>query len=300
MKDVVKTSKPYVNAEGKLVVRRRRRKNYSLYYLLTFLFVAAVMFVLSRTLLFNIEEFTVEGDDIYSAKELAEAAGIEEGDNMFSLSLAKLEDKIRTELTYVESVSIKRKLPDTLCFEITKANAVMCAEYSGQYAVLSSKGKVLESRLTSPISGIPAVTGLELSEVKDGENAESLDNSKLGIALNLANCISDIGFENIGLIDISDRANIKLSYDGRIEIDFGTSLDYEYKLKYIKELVTVNLNRLSEGKVIYHSQTAGASFIKSEDLENSDDTQSDEDTGSENTEDGGDTQEDNQTEEESQ
>ena len=56
-----------------------------------------------------------------------------------------------------------------------------------------------------------------------------------------------------------------LGYEGRIDVEFGSSLDYEYKLRYIKAIAD-ELDPAITGRIIYHSASAGASFVTDEDL----------------------------------
>ena len=116
MKDVVKTN-PNKNAPK----RRRRRRNLSLYYLLMFLFVAAVLFILSRTVLFNIKQYNVSGNMRYSTDQILTAGNLKVGKNMYNLDLDKTEQAIKKTLIYVEDVTLKRDLPDTLHVIVTEA-----------------------------------------------------------------------------------------------------------------------------------------------------------------------------------
>lgn len=263
MKDVVKTN-PNKNAPK----RRRRRRNLSLYYLLMFLFVAAVLFILSRTVLFNIKQYNVSGNMRYSTDQILTAGNLKVGKNMYNLDLDKTEQAIKKTLIYVEDVTLKRDLPDTLHVIVTEAVEFACCEYEGnRYCVISRGGRYLETEQPYKREELMMVTGLDLKGVALGEDMDSHDENKLEIIFDLFDAIDKTCPDMITYIDITDRTNIKMGYNGRIDIDFGSSLDYEYKLRYITAIIEENLDPEAAGKIIYHSSAAGASFISAADLE---------------------------------
>ncbi len=267
MKDVVKTNveKPAATRPG---TKHRRRRNLSLYYLLIFIICVLVLFILSRTVLFNINEYDVSGVGRYTVEQILEAGNLKIGKNMYNLNLDNIEERIKDKLIYVESVELQRKLPDKLIVTVTEATAYACCEYdNGRYCIISRGGRYLETEQLTKREDLIMITGMELTGVALGEDFESKDENKERIILELLSTTHELCPDKISYIDITDRTNIKLGYDHRIDIEFGSSLDYEYKLKYIVAIIEENLKPTDTGLLIYHSAQAGASFISSQDLE---------------------------------
>lgn len=263
MKDVVKSAPP-APRDGR---PRRRRRNMSLYYLMLATICIIIFLILSRTILFNIREYEVVGNSVYSADRILEAGGLRIGRNMYGINLEKTAEKIEDSLIYTEEVTLRRKLPDKMIVEVTEAEAAACCEYEGsRYAVITRAGRYLETEQLGARAGLILVTGMELTNVALGEAFESHDEAKKTILLNLLDSIHDTCDGSITSIDITDRTNIELVYDNRITVDFGSSLDYEYKLLYITTLIEDNLTPDAEGRIIYHSAAAGASFIEKDSL----------------------------------
>lgn len=264
MKDVVRTAGQAQNSGRP----RRRRRNMSLYYLTLFLICALIFLVLARTILFNIDEYEVTGNSIYSAEAILDAGNLRQGRNMYGINLKKTEEKIKEKLIYVEDVKLKRKLPDRFIVEVTEATAFACCEYEGsRYAIITKNGRYLETEQLGARAGLIQIKGLELKNVAIGNDFESADETKKTIILELMESIDEVCGGKITAIDITDRTNITMTYDDRIEIDFGSSLDYDYKLRYITAIIEDNLEPDAVGTVIYHSSAAGASFISKEDME---------------------------------
>lgn len=264
MRDVIKTTDA---GRGTAPRRRRRRRNLSLYYLLIFSACALILFVLSRTVLFRINEYQVTGNSKYTVTQILSAGDLYTGKNMFSMNLEKLAKRIKTALIYVDDIKIKRKLPDKLILEVEEADAYACCEYEeNRYAIISRNGRYLETEQLSPRTEIIQVYGLQLKDVALGNDFISEDENKITILMNLfktidANCPGKISY-----IDITERSDIVMGYDNRIDIEFGSSLDYEYKLRYITTIIEGSLEPNAKGKIIYHSAAAGASFITDEGL----------------------------------
>lgn len=263
MKDVVKTSAP---ARGGAVRRRRRKRNLSLYYLLIFTVSALILFVLSRTVFFRINEYQVIGNSRYSAAQILTAGNLSTGKNMYNVNIGKTEQNIMDTLIYIENISLRRKLPDKMIITVEEAEPFACFRYEGaRYAVVSRSGRYLETEQASPRNELLQVYGMDLTGVSLGKKLESKDANKINILNDLLDAIDETCPGRISYIDITDRTDIMLGYEGRIDVEFGSSLDYEYKLRYIKAIVD-ELDSGECGRIIYHSASAGASFITDEDL----------------------------------
>ncbi len=200
--------------------KKNRRKKIIIRAILGIIFLC-VGIVLALTLFFNINKIVVSGDKIYSDKEVIDACGVETGDNLIFLSKTSLNEKISTELAYVGSAKIKRRLPSTLEIVITKTDAYMAVASDGYYILLDRQGKVLEKDLETVGEDIVLANLGEISSVKVGETIE-LKEKKIFTKLNsvLTSC-ENVGITDITAIDLSNIYNIKLIYQGRITLELG-------------------------------------------------------------------------------
>ena len=263
MRDVVKSSAP---VRGGNVRRRRRKRNLSLYYLMIFIISALVLFILSRTVLFRINEFEITGNEKYSAAQILSAGNLATGKNMYNVNTDKTERRIMETLIYIENISVKRKLPDKMIITVEEAEPFACCRYEGErYAVVSRSGRYLETEQASARTELLQIYGMDLTGVSLGKQLESKDPNKVNIVNDLLDAIEKNCPGKITYIDITDRTDIMLGYEGRIDVEFGSSLDYEYKLRYIKAIAD-ELDPDITGRIIYHSASAGASFVTDEDL----------------------------------
>lgn len=156
--------------------KRRRGRFSGLYKVLSILIVAAAV-VLACVVFFRVNSVTVEGNVRYTAEEIIEASGIRTGDNLVALSRSRVSAAICTQLPYVESVSIRKALPDGVVLKVTERVAAATVESAEGRWLISAQGKLLEKDNGS-IQAM-AITGLTAAgpypggmiQVAEGEEA---------------------------------------------------------------------------------------------------------------------------------
>lgn len=100
---------------------RRRRGRFGFFYKLLSVLLVAAALTTACVVFFRVNNITVIGNSRYTVQEVIEASGIQQGDNLITLSPSRVAARIRLRLPYVSSVSIRRALPDTVVLEIEDA-----------------------------------------------------------------------------------------------------------------------------------------------------------------------------------
>lgn len=200
--------------------QKNRRKKIIIRTLIGIIFLC-VGVILALTLFFNINKIVISGDKVYSDKEIVDASGVNMGDNLIFLSKTALNEEISSELAYVGSVKIKRRLPSTLEIIVTKTDAYMAVASDGYYILLDRNGKVLEKDLETVGENIVLANLGEINSIEVGKTIV-LKEEKVFTKLNdvLTEC-ENVGITEITTIDLSDIYNIKLIYQGRITLELG-------------------------------------------------------------------------------
>lgn len=193
---------------------------------------------LSVTLFFKLAEVAVENDSRYSDELIIETAELRQGTNLFLINRGQVARKICNELTYVKNVDIDIRLPSTIVIRTTPDKAEMAMELGGSYLLLSESARVLESSLVMP-GNIPMIDGAELKNVEMGREAEFEDAGKIKTAQEIIKQAKKLGLEGkITEINVNDMYQVKLVYEGRINVELGTHTDMEYKIKLMKKAVS--------------------------------------------------------------
>ena len=106
--------------------KRRRYKKRGrfgfLYKMLSVIAIVAAVFM-GATVFFRVERVEVTGNIRYDAAQIEQASGVVHGDNLFRLNKYDTAARIRRTLPYVESVNIRRRLPDTLVLNVNECIA---------------------------------------------------------------------------------------------------------------------------------------------------------------------------------
>ena len=123
--------------------RRRRGRFRGLYKLLSVLLVAAAV-VLACVVFFRVNSVEVTGNARYTAAEVIKASGIQMGDNLIALPRSRVSASICAQLPYVESVSIRKALPDGVVLSVTERVAAASVESAEGRWLVSAQGKLLE------------------------------------------------------------------------------------------------------------------------------------------------------------
>ena len=63
-------------------------------------------------------------------------------------------------------------------------------------------------------------------------------------------------------IDITDRLNIKFTYQDRIDVELGGSSDMEYKIKFIKAAIEDKTDESFTGKIIMRGKNSASIIPK--------------------------------------
>lgn len=245
--------------------KKRRKRNLTLHYILVLILVIAVGTVLSLTVLFNITAVEVSGDVPYEAQMIIDCSNIRNGDNLLRTKTKKAEDKILQQLVYIDTVHIKKILPSKILIQVTRSEPFANLEYDGKFLLISKKGKILESR-REPEEGLFMIKGYEPVSVSVGSVLTSEDKAKDKLLDTIYTELENIKIDKNMEIDITDRYNIKLLYDGRINIELGSQNDIEYKIRYAKTVIDTKIPEKKTGTLFMLGEDR-ASFVEKSDLE---------------------------------
>ena len=222
--------------------RNRRRRRGSLGPLLRVLSVllTAVAVVAALTLFFKVDQVVVSGNSRYSAEEIIEVSGVEQGDNLILMDKYHIAEKLYTELPYITEVRINRKLPDVLMVEVVETQAVAAIKGGSSTWLMDSGGKLLEVVSASmpkkyiTLEGLTAETPATSGKLKLGEESP-ISAQRL---LELVQALKQWGMlEKTTSLDASDPDYMVLSYDGRFQVEMFYDADFDFKLNCLQAAV---------------------------------------------------------------
>ncbi len=222
--------------------KRKRKKNYTLHYILIFVLIVVTGFTLSVTVFFNTQKIIVEGVQNQTPQQIVEYTQVELGDNLFRINLGEISDGILKQTVDLDDVIIDRKLPDTLLIKLVPSQA-QAAVYNGQqYFIVSTGGRIIEQ--VENLSDYPelfVISGIALSNsflgdfITENEQYQSIQKILQGM--------EEREISPVSALEIDSNNEIKVCYENRVTIYLGNMLNLNYKLDCIKQVIDERIHK---------------------------------------------------------
>ena len=198
--------------------------------------VAAV--VLGVAIFFQVNEVQVQGNTIYSAEQIAEASGVEVGDNLLMVNRAAVVGGVQAQLPYVQRVSVGRILPDTVVIKIQESEIAGLIEADvGSKWYINTEGRILGSSVDGFQGQIIELTGFTVTAPVAGQQAVASADMEENMTAALA-VLSEM--EGSGLIEKVTGINAEKSFDIHLycgeqyDILLGGTDELDYKVWYLQ------------------------------------------------------------------
>jgi len=216
--------------------------------------VLALLFGMS--IFFKVKTVTVIGNAKYTAWDIREASGIQDGENLLTISEPRISNNIKSKLPYVDYIRVGIKLPDTVKIEIVELDVVYAVEAEdGSWWLIRSDGgivektnsadaqqhtKILGVKIAQPVSGGQAVAMQHQQSTEDGETVPVtvLASEQLQTAVNIAQFLEDSGvIGEVASIDVTNPGDLELWYGSRYQVTLGDAMELGYKIKSMKSAI---------------------------------------------------------------
>ena len=211
--------------------RRAPRRHSSVGALVSFfLVVVALIFVMS--VLFRVNNISVEGNTHYTDEEIIRAIDIEEGDNLFFFDRFAALSRVFAKLPYIEEITIERALPDRVIIEVIESKALAYIPLGDENWTIDHNCKVLGKTAEGEETGLLKVEGLSPGTLLIGEQLTMSDGSTEPVEYltEVLYQIQERGlYSNISGVDFSDLSNVQFSYGGKYAVYLGGNSNIEYK-----------------------------------------------------------------------
>lgn len=244
-KKPIKNSKKikHVNNKNKLTkeqeIKKINRKKVIISFIVLLIICCAGCIYFLTTPIFNISNIEITGNNKNSIETYISLTKIElNSTNIFAITKNNIIKNIK-ENSYVESVEVQRKFPNTVKIDIKEREVAYQSEYNNQYIYLDKQGYILE--INDKKEDIIRIIGL--SSMKDavyqGQRLIKEDLVKLDTVLKIVNYFKYNSIENkITTIDVSDTTNytIKLEQEGKI-VYLGNETKLNEKILKLKTIL---------------------------------------------------------------
>ena len=217
----------------------------SLYAPLALILIAAAAIVF-LSLFFRVSIIQVKNDTVYTDEEIMAASGIEKGVNLLFINNFSAVSSIYATMPYVESVSLKRAMPNRIILEVTGSEAAACVSFGDDYWLINASGKLLEKIDARAARSFIRVEGMEPLHPVAGE-IMTVSEENTGKDVFLYELLGQFRLRNIvkkiDWVDLSDLNDPRFSYDGRYTVILSSTTDLSRRLSLIESAIA----QLAEG-----------------------------------------------------
>ncbi len=237
-------------------------------FLLRLATVVAVVLALlfGMSIFFKVKTVTVTGMNKYTAWDVREASGIQDGENLLTISEPKLSSNIKSRLPYVDKVRIGIKLPDTVRIEIKELDVVYAIEASdSSWWLIRADGGVVEKtnsadaglytqikgvKLEAPEVGKPGTAAQPQQSAEEGQTVPVtvLASEQFSAVISILQYLeSNRIIGEIASLDVSNLGNIELWYGERFQLLLGDTTQLSYKIALIKTAIEQYMQTYDSG-----------------------------------------------------
>ena len=240
-------------------------------FILHLVSVVAVVFALlfGMSIFFKVKTVTVAGANKYTQWDICQASGIQEGENLITISEAKISSNIRSRLPYVDTVRVGIKLPDTVKIEIVELSVVYAVEAEdGAWWLMRADGGIVEKIAAADAEGYTKIEGIKIANPEVGKEAvawqepseETLPDGKtvppsVDASQQLQTVITILQYlEENGVIGEADRVDVTSLTDlqiwwkdDRFQILLGDTTQLSYKIRLVKTAIESYMETYDSG-----------------------------------------------------
>lgn len=214
--------------------------------LLAVLAMAAVTALLCVFLLFKVADIQVTGDLVYSQEEVLALCDYAIGDNLLFAPTQSQEERLESQLPYVEDAEVIKHFPNTLEIRITAAQTAASVSSGGGWLYVSSQGKILELG-AEPAAATMQVTGFVSTAAQPGQYLQAEDATALSALQEILTALTDREMiTQCTRLDLTDLYDIRLWYQDRVECKLGSTAELTYKLDFAYDAL---INPTTENRV---------------------------------------------------
>lgn len=224
---------------------------------LSILVAVVLALTMGMSIFFKVKVITVSGAEKYTAWDVRQASGIQEGDGLLTFGEPRACGRITAALPYVKTARIGIKLPDTVNIKIEEYDVVYAVkDQSESWWLITSEGQVVEKTDSATAGQYTKLVGFQLSLPTVGEKAEAAEaarptepegdtgltgptvpvtvfaRDRLETALKILGCLEENGvIGRVASVDVTDLNQMELWYGEQYQVKLGDTARLDYKIR---------------------------------------------------------------------
>lgn len=223
-------------------IERKKKKLKKIIKLITLflLIIGGFVFALVSPI-FNIKEIQVSNNNQIATETIISLSQLQLEQNLFRFNKNKIEKEIKTN-PYIESVTIKRKIPSKIEISVKERNRNYNVEFLNGYAYINNQGYILE--ISDQKLDLPTIQGIstDAEQIVEGNRLNTEDLEKIETVIQIMNICKNYELDQkVSAIDITNKNNyiIYMNEEKKI-INLGDESNLSTKMLYVPTILKEN------------------------------------------------------------
>ena len=242
-----KTKQKMSKKQRQILKKKKRIKLMLKFTALLIIIIAGIIFALVSPI-FNIKEIDVSNNEQIKTETIVSLSQLNLGQNIFKFNKNKVNKNIKTN-AYIESIEIKRKLPNKVQIQIEERKQEYNVEFLNGYAYINNQGYILQ--ISEEKQSLPTIQGISTpdEQIVEGNRLNSEDLEKLEVIIQIMNICKNYELDSkVTNIDISTKDEYTLYLEEEKKtIYVGDKSNLSNKMLYVQ--VIIEENRGKEGEI---------------------------------------------------
>lgn len=201
---------------------------------LSFIVICAAL-VFGMSVFFRVSNIEVSGADHYTQSEIIKTSGLKIGDNLMLINREAVQNRLSSELIYIGTVNVSRKLPNTVVISVSESGTIASIETDSGSWLIDKNCKLLEQSDPSTVTSCIKVSGLAAVKPVKGNiiSVAQEDQPKEKYLSDMLCALTDRKMlSDVNSIDVSNVTNAEFEYLNRFTVKLGKdeNLDYKFEL----------------------------------------------------------------------
>ncbi len=184
---------------------------------------------------FAIRSITVKGNEHYNDDDIIGVSGLHTGKSVLTLNKSKVRAKLIDSFAYIQDVSIDQgdSFRDVV-INITEQPVFAATYYEGDWLLIGQDGRLLETR---PVKSDTPGRYMQLRVASINKNLAIGDTVVAArdqkVIDRILAAFADQGLTNVTEIDISNRNDITVHWNNRLQIRLGNNTNLEHEIAVV-------------------------------------------------------------------
>lgn len=240
------TQRKMTKKQAQIIRKKKRIKRIIKWTTLLLLIIGGVVFALVSPI-FNIKDIKVINNEQIATDTIISLSELKLDQNLFRYNRNKVIKNIKTN-PYVESVQIKRKIPNKVEITIKERQKNYNIEFLNGYAYINNQGYILE--ISEQKIDVPVIQGIstETENIVEGNRLNEQDLLKLEVVIQIMSICKNYELDKkVSKIDISDKTNYSIYMEEEKKtVYLGDESNLSNKMLYVPTILSENQDKEGE------------------------------------------------------